>query len=179
MSYNEITWSFSNEGSRNEVRMRVVNKFAEELPGKGQGDLRSVYVYYVETLQDGSRVYLKRPGSAFQGYYGFDFVICVENKNYAKSGQRRRNNPSHDDITKDLLIKKEENVEMYKSLYKILRKVFECHDISDKEINEIKFENGLPVDQVVKVVKWFFIEQDIRYWNHSGRDMTWGIVPEP
>ena len=33
--------------------------------------------------------------------------------------------------------------------------------------------------QVVKVVKWFFIEQDIRYWNHSGRDMTWGIVPEP
>ena len=84
MSYNEITWSFSNEGSRNEVRMRVVNKFAEELPGKGQGDLRSVYVYYVETLQDGSRVYLKRPGSAFQGYYGFDFVICVENKNYAK-----------------------------------------------------------------------------------------------
>lgn len=179
MSYNEITWNFSNEGSRNDVRMRVVNKFAEEMPGKGQGDLRSVYVYYVETLQDGNRVYLKRPGSAFQGYYGFDFVICVENKNYAKPGQRRRNNPSHDDITKDLLIKKEENIEMYTNLYKMLRKVFECHDISDEDINKIRFKNGLPIDQVVKVVKWFFIEQDIRYWNHSGRDMTWGIVPEP
>jgi hypothetical protein len=159
--------------------MRVVNKFAEELPGKGKGDLRSVYVYYVENLQSGDRIYLKRPGSAFQGYYGFDFVICVENNNYAKTDKRKRNNPSHKDITEDLLKKKNENVVMYEKMYKLLRKIYECHDVSEQEINEFKFKNGLPVDQVIKVVKWFFIEQDIRYWNHSGRDMTWGIVPKP
>jgi len=178
MSIHEVTCHFSNEGTRNEVRMRVVNKFAEETPGHGKGDLRSVYIYYVETLQNGDRIYLKRPGSAFQGYYGFDFVICLENNIYAKYG-KKKNTPSHKDITEDLLKKKEENSENYKKLYKLLRKVFECQDVNDNEICNIKFENGFPTDQILKVVKWFFIEQDIRYWNHSGRDMTWGIIPKP
>ena len=35
MNRKEITCNFSNEGTRNEVRMRVVSKFAEEPPGTG------------------------------------------------------------------------------------------------------------------------------------------------
>lgn len=31
--------------------------------------------------------------------------------------------------------------------------------------------------RILKAIKWLFIEQDIRYWNYSGRNMTWGIVP--
>ena len=30
---------------------------------------------------------------------------------------------------------------------------------------------GRPVEMLLKVIKWFFIEQDIRYWNYSGRNM--------
>ena len=70
-----------------------------------------------------------------------------------------------------------ENPEEYKKLYQLLEKVFNCHDVSEEEINSVSFENGLPVDHIVKTIKWLFIEQDIRYWNYSGRNMTWGIVP--
>ena len=42
-----------------------------------------------------------------------------------------------------------------------------------------QFESGFAVDHILKTIKWLFIEQDIRYWNYSGRYMTWGIVPEP
>lgn len=30
---------------------------------------------------------------------------------------------------------------------------------------------GFPMDLIFKTSKWFFIEQDIRYWNYSGRNM--------
>jgi hypothetical protein len=32
---------------------------------------------------------------------------------------------------------------------------------------------------IIKTIKWLFIEQDIRYWNYSGRDMLWSGVPKP
>ena len=44
---------------------------------------------------------------------------------------------------------------------------------------DIEFSAGLPADHILKTIKWLFIEQDIRYWNYSGRNMTWGIVPNP
>lgn len=176
MNRKEIICNFSNEGTRNEVRMRVVNKFAEEQPGTGTGELASGYVYYVETLNSGDRVYLQRPANL---HNGFDFLVCVENINYAKPGERKRNYPKQKEFQEDLLSKKKANPEMFKKLHRVLREIFECHDVNDEEISEIKFNVGLPVDHIVKATKWLFIEQDIRYWNYSGRNMTWGIVPEP
>lgn len=68
---------------------------------------------------------------------------------------------------------------MYKELYKVIKKVYECHDIKEAEYDNIEFTTGLPTDHILKTIKWLFIEQDIRYWNYSGREMTWGIVPKP
>ena len=87
----------------------------------------------------------------------FDFLVCVENTNYAALGERRRNFPKHEDLNEDLLKKRQENPEMYARLYSLLRKVFECHDVSDAEINELIFTRGLPVDHIVKAIKWLFI----------------------
>ncbi len=175
MARHEISHFFSNEGTRNEIRMRVIDELSKEEPGTGRDDLASRYVYYVETLSNGDRVYLQRPANL---YNGFDFLVCVENANYAPSGKRRRNFPKHEDINADLVKKKEENPEMYGRLYDLLKSVYECHDVSEEDIASVKFSSGLPTDHVVKVIKWLFIEQDIRYWNYSGRNMTWGIVPE-
>lgn len=75
MAKHEITYNFSNSGTRNEVRMRVVEKLAEEEPGIGSGNLASKYIYYVEQLSDGNRVYLQRPANL---HNGFDFLVCVE-----------------------------------------------------------------------------------------------------
>lgn len=174
MSMHDITMTFSNAGSRNEVRMRVVDAFAAEEPGTGKGDAASKYRYYVETLASGDRVYLQRPANL---HNGFDFLVCVENANYAPIGKQRRNYPKHTDIAEDLQVKKEENREMYSRLYRLVKRVYECQDVSDEEMREIHFISGLPVDHILKAIKWLFIEQDIRYWNYSGRDMTWGIIP--
>ncbi|MDB8665978.1 hypothetical protein PNU99_09220 [Streptococcus anginosus] len=70
MSNHEITYSFSNEGTRNEVRMRVVEKFSQEEAGVGKGNDASKYKYFVETLESGDRVYLQRPANL---HNGFDF----------------------------------------------------------------------------------------------------------
>lgn len=86
MAQHEITMFFSNAGSRNEVRMRVVNALASEVPGTGSGDNASKYIYFVETLSSGDRVYLQRPANL---HNGFDFLVCVENANYAPPGKRR------------------------------------------------------------------------------------------
>lgn len=174
MAEHEIMQFFSNEGTRNEVRMRVVNAFSLEV--QGAIDEIERYTYYVEKLNDGNRVYLRRPANL---HYGFDFLVCVENTNYAEPNKRRRNYPKHSDLEVDLQVKKYENSEMYKRLYFLLKKVYECHDVTDDEMKELVFSSGLPVDHILKTIKWLFIEQDIRYWNYSGRRMTWGIVPEP
>lgn len=174
MPRHEITKFFSNSGSRNEVRMRVVDTLAAETPGTGSGEDASKYIYYVETLSSGDRVYLQRPANL---HNGFDFLVCVENANYALPGRRRRNSPKHEDLGADLQAKKEENKEMYTHLYGLLKRVFECEDVSDDEMKAIHFNTGLPVDHILKAIKWLFIEQDIRYWNYSGRNMTWGLVP--
>lgn len=174
MAEHEITQFFSNEGTRNEVRLRVVNALSLETPGSSNETER--YTYYVENLSDGNRVYLRRPANL---HFGFDFLVCVENTNYAKAGERRRNYPKHDDLGADLQAKKDENPEMYKKLYVLLKKVYECHDISEDDMKNIHFSSGLAIDHILKTIKWLFIEQDIRYWNYSGRNMTWGIVPEP
>ena len=69
---------------------------------------------------------------------------------------------------------------MYLKLYNLIQKVYECHDVSDEEIANINFSVGLPTDHILKVYKWFFIEQDIRYWNYSGRTKIWlEGIPRP
>ena len=154
--------------------MRVIKKFSLEEPGTGKGDKASGYRYYVETLQNGDRIYLDRPANL---HNGFDFLVCVENTNYAPKGKRARCAPKHDDLHEDLLKKREDNLVEYEKLYVLLDKVFKCKDITDGEIKKVKFNIGLSSEHVVKVMKWLFIEQDIRYWNYSGRKMTWDIVP--
>ncbi|EKA01412.1 DNA adenine methylase [Streptococcus sp. GMD4S] len=175
MSNHEITYSFSNSGTRNEVRMRVVEKFSQEEAGVGRGNDASKYKYFVETLESGDRVYLQRPANL---HNGFDFLVCVENMNYSEPNKRKRNYPKHTDFGLDLQKKKESDPEMYKKLYDLLLKVFECEEITDSEIRAITFNIGYPTDQIVKTIKWLFIEQDIRYWNYSGRNMTWGVIPK-
>ena len=113
-----IEKEFSNEGTRNEVRKRVLEVFMNEAPGTGVGDLSSKYTYYVETLADGNRVYLVRPAFLNKG---FDFLVRVENADYGHKSSFK-NVPSHKDISKDLEAKKEENPEMYKRFYILLKK---------------------------------------------------------
>ena len=169
---NKIVKFFPNSGTRNEVRGRVITEFLKELPGTGNGEKQSKYLYFVETLKDGNRIYLERPANL---HNGFDFLINVENINFSTTN-RIKYNPSHDNIFNDLKAKKIESQEKYKKLYKLIEDVYNCKEIED---TNLQFNSGYPVDLILKVAKWFFIEQDIRYWNYSGRAMFMSGVPKP
>jgi len=171
-----ITEKFSNSGTRNEVRKRVVEKFMEEKPGTGKGAKTSKYDYYVETLSDGNRIFLTRPTAPKNG---FDFLIRVENTDFNEGAGRKRDNPKHEDITNDLKNKKIENPQMYNELYRLIKQVYECKDIVPSSYQNLSFSTGYPLDLILGVIKWFFIEQDIRYWNYSGRGMFMLSVPKP
>ena len=152
--------------SRNALRKYVIDQFFQEEPGTGGGDKASRYTYYVERLQDGSRVFLTRPAYLKKG---FDFVIHAEGKIFSNG----KDNPSHDDIFQDLKKKKEENPTLYGLLHRAMVRVFECEEPNEvlKDLVSVKFQSGFDVELILKVLKWFFIEQDIRDWNYSGRGM--------
>lgn len=172
MSYYELDLHIDNIGSRNEIRMKVVNELAKEVPGKGKNKLSSKYTYYVETLNDNRRIYLRRP--AFL-YNGFDFVVCVEDINFNPLG-RRRNCPTHQDILNDLNGKYFEDPKKYEILFSALSATYSCTYVDFEPIDSLYFESGFPCDLLIKTLKWLFIEQDIRYWNYSGRDMLWKYI---
>lgn len=165
----ELNLHIDNIGSRNDIRMKVVNELAKELPGEGKNELASKYTYYVETLNDQRRIYLRRP--AFL-HNGFDFVVCVEGINFNPTG-RRRDYPTHDDILNDLKEKYNEDPKKYEYLYVTLKAIYSCSYFDLEPLNSISFKSGFPCDLIIKTLKWLFIEQDIRYWNYSGRDMLW------
>lgn len=166
--------SFSNAPNRNSVRMRVVEELSKEKAGAGKGELASRYTYYVECLADGRRVYLRRPAAL---HNGFDFVVCVENINFNPNG-RRRCNPTHQDILEDLRSKKAENPREYLKLLHLIEAIYKCKDIDFSTGNLLQFRAGYSSDLILAVLKWLFIEQDIRYWNYSGRDMLWKAIQD-
>jgi len=150
---------------RMELRKIVINKFLQEKPGRGRGTYSSTYRYNVEKLSDGRKIYLTRPAPLREG---FDFIIHVENRIFASS----KDNPSFDDIFDDLIKKKMEDFNKFKKLYYLLLRIYRCEEPDDVIKNvDFEFNNGLTIEEILKIVKWFFIEQDIRYWNYSGREM--------
>ena len=151
--------------NRNGLRQVVIRKLWRELPGEGRGEQTAHYLYYVEKLSDGNRIFLTRPAVMRQG---FDFLIHVENYQFLNG----KDNPKHDDITADLSEKKNEEPELYEGFNEMINNVFLCHDPNDLlSGSDISFSTGYPADLILKICKWFFIEQDIRYWNYSGRGM--------
>lgn len=138
----------------------------EENPGQGTGKLVSRYKYIVECFSDERKLYLIRPA---QYKMGFDFQIWMENWN--KSNIHIR--PSYKAIIQDLKVKKAENQNNLNLLLKAIDKIFICED--DNRIlnwlkeNNIEFSKGENIEVLLKIIKWMFIEQDIRYWNFSGR----------
>jgi len=51
--------------------------------------------------------------------------------------------------------------------------------VDDNFIDRLSDLPGYPIDLILGVVKWLFIEQDVRYWNYSGRAMLFSGFPKP
>ena len=158
--------------NKTSYRKQLIEEFLNEQPGT----INSVteYYYFVETLQNNNRIYLKRPTALNKGV---DFEVRIENTQfrYGKHGNiiSTGNRPSHDDIANDLINKKAENPTEFSHLRELLNKTYTCDQIKDSEYSQFLFTSGHSIEIIFKSLKWLFIEQDITYWNRSGRAMLY------
>jgi hypothetical protein len=172
MTENFLELNLPTPATRAEIRNFVISSFIAEAPGTGTGDLRSIYNYYVESLSDGNRIYLRRPAPLNKGV---DFEVHVENTNFGIS--RRTTRPSHDSILADLRNKYDENHSEYENVRILIERLYLCEPINNEEYLALHFNSGHPIELILKSIKWLFIEQDVTYWNWSGRAMLYsGLI---
>lgn len=168
MALNRINFELTQRGkTRAQVRREVVEKFLEESPGPASDEVYNRYEYIVEETPEG-RILLTRPANL---KLGFDYRIDVEGMTFMKGTV----SPTHQDIFKDLKFKNGKNPDYAERVRKALVDVYEMaepEDILPKIQNK---EIGYSPELLLKLAKWFAIEQDIRYWNGWGRvkNVTW------
>ena len=166
-----INWE-NKEFSYNRVlfRKEVVNEFLKEMPGIGRGVGTTKYEYTVK-LFNNYRIYLKRPA---QFNNGFDFTLNVENWNFNSTG-RKTTRPTHQNILDELSRKKLEDNQQYYRLYLEIECIFNCCPTTNQRFT---FTTGLPTEILLECIKWLFLEQDVTYWNYSGRQMFFNSIKE-
>ena len=142
------------EKTRADYRRTLTEMFLSEAPGAA--GIPTKYEYNVETDNAGNIIYLKRPTNLNKG---FDFEVRVSNMRFKHINKNGRisysNRPSHDIIIDDLAEKKAVDGQIW---------------------GGFSFRSGYPVDMICKCIKWLFIEQDITYWNWSGRNMLYNGI---
>lgn len=148
------------------LRKRMLATYAEE-------DCGVKIRYYVEKLLSGKYIYIERPAPLNKGC---DFTIFVEDLMLHKNGNDCP--PSHKDVIQDIKLKKEK---MYGYQYNELLQAITDIYCAKPFDNAIKRTNMLPhigwdYDLLLKLLRWFFIEQDVTYWSGEGRDMLYGVI---
>lgn len=156
--------------NRAQLRQEVIQEFLKEMPGFGKGNETSRYEYNIKIIGK-YRIYLKRPA---QFNNGFDFTLNVEGINF-NPNSRYTTRPTHQNIIDDLFNKKNENYIEYIKLFREIENIFYCKSFNYNYI----FNTGIPTEILLECIKWLFIEQDITYWNYSGRAMLFNALPKP
>lgn len=159
--------------TRDGIRKELVNIFLDEEKGSGTGEKCSHYDYTVEVLNSGNTIHLRRPAALNKG---FDFVVRVPNVSFHDGNQS--DVPRHDDVISDIKSKLCAQPELKEPLKQAIEKLYSCEPISNSDLNSLPFKSGLPIDVLLATIKWLFIEQDITYWNWTGRDMLFNKLGE-
>ncbi len=160
-----LDWALSS-ADRRTLRRTIAEKWSEEEPYTN-------YRYNVEKCSAGNRVYLLRPTWLNKG---FDFQVNVEGLvKVVKLGKGpTREMPSHGDLIHDLRLKLEKRPTYAPVLYDAVGGVYDCGEPSEivRQLPRLTvFKAGWPVDQLLYIIKWLMIEQDVTYWLQRGRDM--------
>jgi hypothetical protein len=160
-----VEWTLD-ERDRSAQRRAVAEKWAEERPYTN-------YRYNVEKCADGSRIYLLRPTWLNKG---FDFQVNLEGfrsvTRTAKGATKEM--PSHADVIHDLAEKVAATPAVAPLLCAAIGDVYDCKEVAAILAEEPALSVplvGLPLDKILLVVKWLFVEQDVTYWLQTGRNM--------
>lgn len=157
---------FAND--RTLIRKEIINLFLDETPGTGKDELTSRYKYVVKIVGV-HEIYLKRPA---QFNNGFDFTLNVSNINFNPEG-KATSRPTHQNILNDLEEKKDSDLKLYKDLKLEIDRIYNCEETKNLKYN---FNVGLDSEVLLECIKWLFIEQDVTYWNYSGRSMFYNGI---
>ena len=177
-TYKDINIKLTDYGDRRKIRKQIVLEFLKEEPGTGPEYLASRYKYHVETLADANEIILTRPtAQGHQMLRGFDFRVDVPGINFNKGG-RARYYPSFEHIEKDLKLKRGKHPRLASQLLTAIDRIHKCEDVEKvvKDYDSLDFGSGFSVEFLLKVINWLFIEQDMRDWNYSGRNMFYGGI---
>jgi hypothetical protein len=138
--------------------------------------LQKKYRYFVEKIEsDNRRIYIERPGRLNKGC---DFVIYVEDLLLFNNSNDKP--PKFNDLVTDIKYKKDHlNIMDYNLLIKAITSIYNLNTYlnSYNIIRNIKnIENSWNYELLLKLNRWFFIEQDITYWAKSGREMLYNAI---
>ncbi len=149
---------------RVKIRDAMLEHWMREKPGTTQ--VRNIYRYNVETLADGSGIYLLRPARLNKGC---DFVIYCENFLKFKNGNPKP--PQQRTLTEELEKLASLSANHKTEILAALRRVWDCEDV-EVVVTDLKlFRGSIAAERSLKLAKWLFIEQDVTYWTESGRQM--------
>jgi hypothetical protein len=128
--------------------------------------------YVVDELSTGAPVFLIRPAWLNKGY---DFKVCVEGWDESANPA-----PSHSEVYSDLYWKREhDSSEAFEAICAAVKDIHNGaapNEVLSEYSGEFDFSVGRRPEALLKPLPWLFIEQDIRYWNYTGRNMTIGLV---
>jgi hypothetical protein len=175
MPFTQTTYTL-NGRNRKAVRREVIELFLLEEPGTGKGEDCSKYLYTVESI-DGYSILLKRPVPLNKG---FDFTVNIEGLFFKK--KRRYKSPRHYDIVSALNDVRNTNPSGYVHVKTALTQIYNCQPFNKNSLNGLFFSDyegqQHPVEIILLAIKWLFIEQDMTYWNWSGRNMLWQYIKD-
>lgn len=168
------------------IRDEVIGWFLNEVPGTGNGVNTSYYEYVVDNYSN-YEIFLKRPAMLNKG---FDFTVNVRSANVSskisfltKSGKRKVSNPSHDNIIDILDNLKKANSSFYtQNIIPIINQIYNCQSagLGQQSIASFSLSHlanqQFPIEIILLCLKWLFIEQDITYWNWSGRNKLYSTL---
>jgi len=158
---------------RFEIVKVVVNAFIEfEKDKKGRG---VEFRYPVETLSNGEKLYIHRPGVK----WNFDFKVEIPINCGLDEGR-------HDQIASLLRRLKQQDEQEFNKLWQIVTTLYKCQDNNVDVLlskNPVYYEGEPAMDILLKVIKWLFIMEDIIYWHYEGRAFLYNffsyVINEP
>lgn len=161
----EINISVEQLRTREDIRKYLLELFIKE-------DCKTKLRYYVENIGN-KHIYIERPGQLNKGC---DFVIYVEDLIKWKNGNDKP--LKHDNLLDDLNRKKEVlSEEQFEVLKLAIKDIYELKPYSEAIERVISLpQSDWSYELILKLARWFFIEQDMTYWAKSGREMLFNGI---
>lgn len=181
------------DSRRKILRDQILAEFMVEPPGIGRGVESSRWIYCVEDGCLDSKIYIQRPAVLNKG---MDFIVSITRPMsfFAPTENdtlRTTSTPRHDSMYFPIAHIRDTDMQQYNLLLIYLKTVYLCHNATKIEKTYLRefskiYEYSptknvkLKIDclTIARTIKWLFLEQDVTYWNWSGRKMLWNALSE-